>query len=238
MFIILFIELIYWKIVDLSRIIKAVVKKEKRKPHLFGIYGYFGLPGKGKTIGMTWELERLRKKYGNDIYICTNYFYNGQDFPFTDWKQLLDVYDKPLIVAWDEVQNEFTSRNFKNFPFALLTLLTQNRKGNGIRIMYSAQRYNRVDKVFRELTFYAVRCNTIFGRLTRMRHFHWEDYEQLVTTTNVNQKVKIRPIRTISFVQSDKLRNLYDSFKMLDSAKSKEYMDREEMARMGQYDAV
>lgn len=222
------IELIYWKLIDLYRFVRRIVKKEEVKPHIYGIYGYFGLPGKGKTMALTWELERLRRKYKDKVYICTNYYYEHQDFPFTSWKQLLRQYDKPLIVAWDEVQNEFTSRNFKDFPLELLTLLTQNRKGNGIRIMYSAQRYNRVDKVFRELTFYAVKCNTIFGRLTKMRYFHWEDYEQINNLTNVQQKMKIRPTRVISFVQSDKIRDLYNSFKMLESAKSKEYLSLQE----------
>lgn len=223
------LEFFYWIILDLIRLINKKIKKIEQKPHLYGIYGYFGLPGKGKTMAMTWELERLRRKYKDKIYIMTNYFYENQDFEFNSWKQLLKTYDKPLVLAWDEVQNEFTSRNFKDFPVELLTILTQNRKGNGVRILYSAQRYNRVDKVFRELTHYAIMCNTILGRLTRLRYYHWEDYEQLNTTTNVDMKVKIRQTKTISFVQSDKLRNLYNSYKMLESAKSKEYLSREEL---------
>lgn len=228
----LILKLLYWKIIDLYRYLKKRIKKEEIKPHIYGIYGYFGLPGKGKTMALTWELDKIRKKYKDKIYICTNYFYEDQDFEFKGWQQLLRRYDKPLIVAWDEVQNEFTSRNFKNFPLELLTLLTQNRKGNGIRIMYTAQRYNRVDKIFRELTHQAVMCNTIFGRLTRMRYYHWEDYEQLNSTTNVDMKVKIRQTKTISFVQTDILRNKYNSYKMLESAKSKDYLDREELANI------
>lgn len=217
-------EFIYWKSVDLFRFLKARINKEIIKPHLYGIYGYFGLPGRGKTMGLTWELEKLRKKHGEDIYICTNYFYENQDFAFEGWEQLLTEYDKPLIVAWDEVQNEFTSRNFASFPLELLTLLTQNRKGNGIRIMYSAQRYNRVDKVFRELTHQAIDCATFFGRLTKMRYYRWSDYEQLNATISVDRQLKIRPLRVNFFVQSDKMRDLYNSFKMLKSAKSKEYV--------------
>lgn len=227
----LLLEFLYWKVIDVIRYFK-LKKSGELKPHLYGIYGYFGLPGKGKTMGMTYELERLRKKYGDDIYICTNYFYYGQDFSFVDWKQLLVEYDKPLVVAWDEVQNEFTSRNFKNFPIELLTLLTQNRKGNGIRIMYSAQRYNRVDKVFRELTQVAIDCNTVLGRYTKMRYYHWEDYEHLNVVTDIDRKIKIRPMRIKRFVQSDYMRNLYNSYKMLDSAKNKEYVTLQELHDM------
>lgn len=226
------IQLIYWKCIDMYRYLKKRINKEKIEPHLFGIYGFFGLPGKGKTMALVYQLESYRKRYKNDIYIMTNFNYLNQDFEFKSWKQLLETYDKPLVVAWDEVQNEFNSRDFKNFPTSLLTLLTQNRKGHGIQILYTAQRYNRVDKIFRELTHYAIMCNTIFGRLTRLRYYHWEDYEQLNNTANVDMKVRIRQTKTISFVQTDKFRELYDSFKMLESAKSKEYLDRQEITRI------
>ena len=145
--------------------------KRDEKLHLYGIYGFLGLPGHGKTVALTYILNEYRKKYGDDILICTNYFFEGQDFAFDNWQQLLAQYDKPLIVAWDEVQNEFNSRNFKNFPTALLTLLTQNRKGNGIQILYTAQRFDRVDKVFRELTNYFFDCKTLFGRLTNCKGY-------------------------------------------------------------------
>ena len=132
----------------------------------YGIYGFFGLPGKGKTMAMSKYLMNLRKKYGDRIYIMTNYCFKDQDFPFTSWKDLLKEYDKPLIVAWDEVQNEFNSRDFKTFPIALLTVLTQVRKKNGIQILYTAQRWHFVDKNFRSLSFGCFECNTILGRYT------------------------------------------------------------------------
>lgn len=218
------LQLVYWKLIDLKRKIKQT-RQGQKNVHLYGINGYFGLPGKGKTMALVWQLEEYRKKYKDQIYITTNFNYKNQDFPFTHWEELLKTYDKPLVVAWDEVQNEFNSRAFKTFPVSLLTLLTQNRKGNGIQILYTAQRFNRVDKVFRELSHYAIDCNTIFGRLTRLRKYHWMDYEQLNTTTQVEFKMKIKPTRVLSFIQTDDLRDKYDSYKMLETAKSKEYLD-------------
>ena len=129
---------------------------KNKRCHLFGIEGYFGLMGQGKTICMTRRLLRLRKKYGNKIYICTNYGFVQEDFSFTDWHMLFADWDKPLVVAWDEVQNEFNSRAFKSFPVELLTQLTQVRKDNGILLLYSAQRWARVDKVFREFIYYSL----------------------------------------------------------------------------------
>ena len=119
---------------------RAYIDKKNQPIRLYGIYGYFGLPGKGKTMAMCNELRRLRSVYGDKIYIMTNFCYTDEDFAFTGWKDLLKEYDKPLVVAWDEVQNEFNSRDFKTFPIALLTVLTQVRKKNGIQILYTAQR--------------------------------------------------------------------------------------------------
>lgn len=226
----LLFEFFYWKFLDLFRELRRIYLKQPKKLHLYNIYGYFGLPGKGKTMALTWQLDQYRKKYGDGIYITTNYHYKYQDFEFKSWKQLLQSYDKPLVVAWDEVQNEFNSRDFKNFPVELLTILTQNRKGNGIQLLYTAQRWERVDKVFRELTAYAIQCNTIFGRLTTLKYYYWEDYVQLQQTSAVEFKMKIHPTKRIKFIQTDDVRNNYDSYKMLESAKSKEYVDRNEVS--------
>lgn len=225
-------DFVKWKSIDIYRNIQKKRKGIKENPHIYGIVGYFGLYGSGKTMAMTYELEKMRRKYGNDIYIATNYFWKGQDFAFSTWKQMLKEYDKPLIIGWDEVQNEFNSRDFKSFPVELLSILTQVRKGNGIRIYYTAQRYDRVDKVFRELTFEAGECKTILGRWTRVKFYHWLDYERLNDVTNIDVRRKIKPIRIVSFVQDDEIRNSYDSYKMLESAKSKEYMTREEVVKL------
>lgn len=225
-----FLSFLKWKLIDLYRFITV----KDRPIHLYGIYGFFGLPGYGKTMAMSYELLELRKKYGDDIYIFTNYGFSQEDRPFLDWHMLLEEYDKPCVFAWDEVQNEFNSRAYANFPVELLTLLTQNRKGHGKRIYYTAQRYNRVDKVFRELSFLVGECRTIFGRYTRVRFYDTEDYEMLLSTPDVNKRIKIKPRRRISFVQTDFIRDCYNSYQMLETAKSKEYMSRKEVNEIRQ----
>lgn len=223
-FIILFPVIMFLHQVD---IIKA-----RGKVHLFGIYGFFGLPGQGKTMCMCRRLAQLRKQYGDKIYIMTNFNYNDEDFQFKSWKDLLKEYDKPLVVAWDEVQNEFNSRDFKTFPIALLTQLTQVRKGNGIQILYTAQRWHFVDKNFRSLSFGCYECGTWLGRFTYARMYDPIDYDDLCSKTDIDQRRKIKDKSKIMFIQTDKIRNSYDSYKMLQTAKSKEYMSREEIANI------
>lgn len=210
-------------------VFKSAQDKKDKGVHLYGIYGYFGLPGKGKTMAMCKRLADMRKAYGKDIYIMTNFCYNDEDFKFTSWKDLLKEYDKPLLVAWDEVQNEFNSRDFKNFPISLLTLLTQVRKKNGIQILYTSQRWHFVDKNFRSLSFGCYDCNTVFGALTSTRLYDPVDYDNLCSNSDYNKRRRIRPLRVESFLQTESLRNCYDSYKMLESAKSKDYMDRIEV---------
>ncbi len=206
--------------------------KNKDKIHLYGIYGFFGLPGQGKTISMTRQLNEYRKKYGDKIYIMTNYNYLDQDFEFTDWHQLLETYDKPLVVAWDEIQNIFASRNFKDFPIQLLTLLTQVRKNNGIQILYTSQRWHFVDKNFRSLSFGCYDCKTIMGRFTIASLFDPEDYDQKCSSVKVEDKQKIHAKVRKCFIQTKKEREAFDSYKMLLTAKSKDYMTREELAKI------
>ena len=69
----LLLKLIYWKSIDLGREIKRIWLKLPRKVHLYGIYGFFGLPGKGKTMALAWQLQEYRKLYGDRILIMTNF---------------------------------------------------------------------------------------------------------------------------------------------------------------------
>ena len=208
---------------------RSIQDKKNKGIHLYGIYGYFGLPGKGKTMAMCNELKRLRKLYGDQIYIMTNFCYDDEDFAFTSWKDLIKEYDKPLVCAWDEVQNEFNSRDFKSFPISLLTLLTQVRKKNGIQILYTSQRWHFVDKNFRSLSFGCYECSTLFGCFTITKLYDPVDYDNLCSNSDYEKRRKIHPIKTDSFIQTEELRNCYDSYRMLESAKSKEYMDRGEV---------
>ena len=80
-------------------IIMLIRKAKDKQLHLWGIYGYFGLCGQGKTITMVKRLNDIKKKYGDKVLITTNFGYKNEDFEFTDWILLTKKYDKPLIVA-------------------------------------------------------------------------------------------------------------------------------------------
>ncbi len=58
------------------------------------------------------------------------------------------------------------------------------------------------------------------------------DYDDLCSKTDENLRRRIKDKSKMIFVQTDKLRDSYDSYKMLETAKSKKYMTREEIAKL------
>lgn len=226
-YIINLLKFLYWKTIDFYR---GLTQPEKPL-HLYGIWLYCGLYGQGKTVSLTHYLTQMRKKYGDRIYISTNYGFKGEDFPLLSWKELLTEYDRPVIFGYDEIQNEFNSRDYKNFPYELVKLLTQNRKGNGKQIVGTAQRFGRVDKVIRELCTHVVECRTLCGRWTFLKKYEIEEYEQWLSQKNLNMKSKVMHTSS-NFVQTDALRDSYDSFQMLETATTKEYISAAEKLAM------
>lgn len=206
----------YWKFWDLLHIKETPLR-------LWGVWLFCGLYGQGKTMALSEYLTRMRERYKDKIYICTNYGFKGEDFSLDSWKQLIVDYDKPIIFGYDEIQNEFNSREYKSFPPDLIRTLTQNRKGNGKQIVGTAQRFMHVDKVIRDLSSHVVECKTRFGRWTSTKRYDSDDYIQYLSLTDPRQKRRVIKVK-YSFVQSNSLRDCYDSFKMLESAKSKEYV--------------
>jgi len=202
----LIIELIKWKLIDIYRFKKYGIKK-----HLYGIRCVTGMYGCGKTMAMSKLAIDLRSEHGDSIYICSNYGLAIQDFEFTCIDQTIMQYDKPIVFFWDEVQNDFPSTD-KSFSKDLLKALTLNRKGNGKMFFWASQDHELVHKTIRRLTIEYGIVKTLFNRLTILKWYHDFDYQKLFNSTDVKQKIKIRPIRKIKFIQDDYIRGLYNSF--------------------------
>lgn len=200
------VELIKWKLIDIYR-----AKKYGVKPHLYGVRCVTAMYGCGKTMTMTNIALHYREKYGDSIYICSNFGLLIQDFAFTDVKQTTIQYDKPIIFFWDEVQNDFPAQE-KVFPKEIRKALTLTRKGNGKMFYWASQDHELVHKTIRRLTIEYGMVKTLFSRLTKVKWYHNYDYQKLFEENDINKKIKIHPIRREKFVQSDYLRSLYDSY--------------------------
>lgn len=177
---------------------------------------------------MVEYLDRLKDKYP-DCKIVTNFNYIRQDMPFTDWRQFTEVRNglDGVIFAIDELQNEYNSNNWQDFPEELLSTVTMQRKQR-IKIVATTQVFTRVVKQLREQCYEVVECKTIFGRWTRQKCFDADDYNRIVDNPNPEVKFKTRKKWRYSFIQSNFIRNLFDSYAVVEQMKNKKFINRNE----------
>ena len=217
------INFIRWKLYDLFMLLI-----NGRQFNLFGVTIFCGRQGSGKTMGIVEELERIRQTFPNTI-ICTNIHYINQDMPLIDWRQLLEIRNgtNGVVFVIDEVQNEYDNSKWKDFPEGILSVITQQRKQR-IKIYLSSQVYTRVVKQIREQCFDVIECKTFLGRWTRLKCYDAEDYNTIVDNPSPEKKFKLRKKWKRSFVQSNYIRNLYDSYKVVETMKKAEFINRNE----------
>lgn len=184
----------------------------------FGMTTYVGRQGSGKSISLCEKLEQYRKKYP-DVYIMTNFGYIHQDEPLTDWQQLIDKRsDNGIIFAIDEIQNEFDVYESRNFNLEILKVITQQRK-QGIKILATSQVFTRVSKPLREQTYEVIECYTIAGRWTFQKCFDADDYNVFIDNVDLDKKFKVKRKWRKNFIQTNKIRSLFDSYAVIESMK-------------------
>lgn len=202
--------LIYYFFKDLFIVIKKrFIDKEKIVPEWAEFFLIVGRRGSGKTLALTYLLEDYRAKFGDKILICTNYNYKNQDFPLISWRQFLEKYDKPIIFAVDEIQNEFESTRWASFPMPVFNEFTLSRK-NKKMLISTAQEFERVDKKIRTYSNTIIHMKKFANRLFWMRYFDRFDFElsQLSgkRTPETGEKLGHK-----LFIAHDEIRQLYDT---------------------------
>ena len=211
-----------WKLVDICYIL--VNGKEF---NLYGVTIFCGRQGSGKTISMVEMLDRIKTEFP-DCKIITNFGYINQDDIMTDWRQLLDIRNgtNGVVFAIDEIQNEYDNSKWQDFPEGILSVITQQRKQR-IKILLTSQVYSRVVKQIREQCFEVVECKTFLGRWTREKCFDAEDYNLLIDNPNPEKKFKMPKKWRYSFIQSDFIRNLYNSYEVVEKMKKEDFIKKE-----------
>lgn len=206
-FIMRLLGLIFWICLDIKRKLKGA----NNAIHLYGIYCIEGMYGCGKTTCLSKIGLDFRKKYGDKIYICSNYGFALEDFRFDNISMVGKIYDKPIVFLWDEVQNDFPATD-RVFSIEVRKALTLNRKGNGKSFYWCSQDSELVHKTIRRLTIQTGRVRTLFHRFTKIRWYLQDDYLLYKSEINIEKRMKIHPIRVNKFLQTDYLRSLYNSF--------------------------
>ena len=172
---------------------------------------------------MVYNLYKKRLKYKDSIYIITNFPCKISDLVLpryvdkngankTDFRALLKFYNKPVFVAWDEMQNDFPQTNLKDFPSVLRRRLTQLRKGNGMVLYYTTQDIKGIHCEIRRLTFAYNECHTFKKRFTYYLNYDSDYYNAKYESNSIDNKIKVPINYFCNFIQTKKIRDLYNSF--------------------------
>lgn len=213
-FIKLFPALMFWKIKDKKSTDKTVF------PY-YGVTYYAGPQGCGKTMSMVHDLEQYRKDYPL-VKIYTNFGYNNETAALNDIYDLInpELYngEQGTIFVLDEIQNEFAASTSSNFPPNILQTITQLRKQK-ILVLCTTQVFTRVSKPLREQAKYVIECETRFGRFTENRKYDGIDYADGFDKSEKYKKEHLICIEHNAFIQTDELRDCYDSYKLIERLK-------------------
>ena len=211
-FISMFVDFIRWLVYDL---LWTIINGKIFKP--YGLTCFVGRQGGGKTISMVEYLDRMKEKYP-DCIVITNFNYIKQDMPFTSWRQFTEVRNglKGVIFAIDELQNEYNSNNWKDFPEDLLSVVTMQRKQR-IKIVATSQVFTRVVKQLREQCYEVVECKTFLGRWTRQKCYDADDYNYIIDNPTPERRFRTRKKWKYSFIQNNIVRKLFDSYAVVPS---------------------
>lgn len=192
----------------------------EREPDFFeprGIHMMCGEQGCGKTASISEMIMRLQKLYPKAKTI-TNFGLTTESDELNDWHQLLDYTNghQGVIVGIDEIQNWFMSGK-NQLPEGMLEVATQNRKNNRI-IVCTAQVFTRVNKALREQVTLVYEPHTFFKCFTVVVM-----YKPIFDSEGNVEKRKYKGI--YSFVQTDELRNSYDTYKVIHTLSKEGFKD-------------
>lgn len=207
-------QFVVWKYKDI-KYIKADLRLGKKKFKPYGLKMFTGRQGCGKTVSLVNTLNDYHQEYPK-AKIYTNFRYRHADGQLNSLNDLLTLRngEDGMIFALDEIQNEFSSNTSKDFPENLLSTITMQRKQK-IVILASSQVFTRVSKPLREQCFEVIECKTIFGRWTKMKCYDADDYNFMIDNLDPKKKFKTPKKWKKSYIQTDDLRNCYDTMEVI-----------------------
>ncbi len=210
----------------------------------WGIHIYIGSFGQGKTCSMVRDAYNICSSYHN-LNVITNL--ELRNFPKDTniiplqskggARQIIEAPDNTLVVL-DELGTIWNSRDFADGK-------TKDGKGGGlsksvfqniaqcrhrhIMILGTAQHWKFMDVLLRRITDYVIICSSSFAhpfsRMITNRIYGAKEYELFAE----NPMLPLFPIDVDCFVQTDKLRGLYDTREMVDTLLTADYISDNEI---------
>jgi hypothetical protein len=221
--------------------IKDTIKYYKNKEWLifngFGLHFYVGLFGSGKTSSMVRDAYKLALRYPQMNILTNMKLFNFPEhtniIQLTHYRQIITCPPDTLILI-DEISSIFNSRDWKKggIPAPLLSTILQVRKER--KMLYcTAQRFQHVDALFRQITFTVRVCECYRNRWNFIYVYDGFDYE------NANVMQPAEELEHYSFVQTDKIRALYDTSEMVQKMQTTDYLtDKEILEKQGLHSSI
>ena len=178
-----------------------------------GIIIYEGPQGSGKTLSMVWDILRLEKKY-DKVKVMDNFGLSDKQIEHPD--DLIDFQNENLgvITSIDEMGIWFNNRDFKHFAeTGMLQIIFENRKVRRL-LVGTTQKFFLIDKNIRVQTSEVRSAYTLGGVLT----FYVRKIPNVDADGNI-LGYRFKGIRF--FVQSNELRDSYDTYKVIKKFKDK-----------------
>lgn len=227
-------------------VIKDYIKYIRNKEWLlfegWGLHLYVGRFGAGKTASMVERAYRLANRYPQ-LTIMTNIKLIG--FPAHTALVPLNCADDILnapqntLVLIDEIGTIFNSRDFtasknkESVPKILFQHICQCRKRR-LMILATTQCWNFLDKQLRDIaaTVNVTRsnCSHPFTRISAVYTYDAKEYDKAYTNPMYPLPLQFGYV----YVQTNKLRNLYDTSELVQTMLKAEYLpDSEILANRG-----
>lgn len=173
-----------------------------------GIVIYVGNQGSGKTISMIHDVLMISHKYPK-AKIMTNVGLSLDHEDLNSPEDLLSftngIYG--VITPIDELGVLFNSRKFKEFPPEMCQVIFENRKSRRL-LLGSVQKLHLMDKNLRCQVSTIKRCFTFFGVLSG----YIKQYPNFDSDGNI---VSSRFAGIHFYIQSQDLRNCYDTYEVI-----------------------
>lgn len=227
-FVLHLIEFLKWKMIDFKQW-REDVKNGVTHFRLYGLTCFVGRQGGGKTVSLIQILNEAHIKYP-DALIYTNFKYKYATGQLESLNDLLTIRNGTdgVIFAIDELQNEFSSNTSKDFPETLLSTITMQRK-QCVKIYATSQVFTRVSKPLREQCYEVVECRTFMSRWTRMKCYDADDYNLMIDSNDIKAKHKTPKKWKRSFIQTDDMRNCYDTYEVIQRLSRQGFKEKNNM---------
>lgn len=205
----------------------------------WGLHIYVARFGAGKTCSMVRDAYKLCKAYKELTLITnikvTNFPKHTKILPLNNINDILNAPAQSLVLI-DEIGTLFNSRDFRNgdaMPKILMQYLCQCRHRRCM-IFGTVQRWHFLDKQLRDITgtvrVVSSYCAHPFTRMVNVRMYDGLDYDLSYT----NPMIKCNLIGSKTYVQTDKIRALYDTTEMVSTLLTLEYdSDQEILSNQG-----